>query len=59
MQKFTDIVQPLVSKAIFLDRPILEFPHENGPLEMAKRLLYNMDTSSMGMSRQVNNLGIM
>lgn len=53
MQQFLDKAQIYVSKAIFLDRPIVEFPHANGPLEMAKRLLYNMDTLSMGVNKQV------
>ncbi|KAI6189367.1 hypothetical protein M3Y97_00000400 [Aphelenchoides bicaudatus] len=52
MQTFLDTVQPLVKKLILLDRPMLEFPHKNGPLEMAKRLLYGMDIKSMGISRK-------
>lgn len=53
MQRFIDTVEPLVGQKILLDRPMLEFAHKNGPLEMAKRLEYGMDLETMGFDETV------
>jgi hypothetical protein len=55
MQLFFTKVQPFVRDRIFIARPMVEFPYENGPLEASKRLEYGMNLKSMGIAEKVQS----